>query len=70
MSPDPRLIDTLAAHVAVRVQAERLISCYIEPNSDRTAIGNELIILFDRPAKREAQGLAAMALGDASARGV
>jgi hypothetical protein len=38
---------------------------YIAPESDRDAIINELIILFDGPAQREAERLVAVALGDA-----
>jgi hypothetical protein len=48
--------------VALRVQAERLIAAYLQPNSDRPAVLNELIILFDGPQQREAQRLGAEAL--------
>jgi hypothetical protein len=47
--------------VALRVQAERLIAAYIEPNSDR-AVLHELIILFGGPQQREAEKLGAEAL--------
>jgi hypothetical protein len=50
--------------VALRVQAERLIAAYVAPESERAAIINELITLFDGPAQREAQALAADALGE------
>jgi hypothetical protein len=55
----------LRANSALRVQAERLIAAYVAPESDRAAILNELIALFDGPAQREAQTLAAQALGEA-----
>ena len=50
---------------ALRVQAERLIAAYVAPGSDRGSIINELIALFDGPAQREAERLAAEALGEA-----
>jgi hypothetical protein len=43
------------------------VAPYIEPNSDRPAIINELIVLFDGPQQRDAQGLASEALGEAIA---
>jgi hypothetical protein len=52
-------------NAALRVQAERLIAAYVAPGSDRGAIINELIALFDGPAQREAERLAAEALGEA-----
>jgi hypothetical protein len=55
----------LRANAAIRVQAERLIAAYVAPESDRGAIINELIALFDGPAQREADRLAAEALGEA-----
>jgi hypothetical protein len=61
-SRETKLTAALAANVALRVQAERLIAAYIEPSSDRPTIINELITLFDGPAQREAQTLAADAL--------
>jgi hypothetical protein len=54
----------LRANAALRVQAERLIAAYVAPESNRTAIVDELIALFDGPAQREAQALAADALGE------
>jgi hypothetical protein len=51
--------------VALRVQAERLIAAYVAPGSNRNAIINELIALFDGPAQRDAQMLEAKALGEA-----
>jgi hypothetical protein len=62
-SRETRLTAALAANVALRVQAERLIAAYIEPSSDRPAVINELITLFDGPDQREAQKLAADAIG-------
>jgi hypothetical protein len=62
----PREIElsaALGANVALRVEAERLIAAYVEPNSDRPAVINELITLFDGPRQREAQMLAADAMG-------
>lgn len=38
---------------------------YLVPASYRSAIINELIVLFDGPAQREAQRLAAEVLGEA-----
>jgi hypothetical protein len=61
-SREARLEVALRANAALRVQAERLIAAYIEPNSDRSAVINELITLFDGPQQREAQRLGAEAL--------
>jgi hypothetical protein len=58
----------LVANVALRVQAERLIEAYVAPESNRAAIINELIMLFDGPQQREAQRLASEALDEASGR--
>jgi hypothetical protein len=55
----------LRVNAALRLQAERLIAAYVAPESDRSAIINDLIALFDRPAQREAHRLAAEALGEA-----
>ena len=55
----------LRANAALRVQAERLIAAYVAPESNRAAIINELIALFDGPQQREAERLAAEALGEA-----
>jgi hypothetical protein len=62
---ETQLKATLAANVALRVQAERLIAAYVAPEADRRAIINELITLFDGPEQREAQRLAREALGEA-----
>jgi hypothetical protein len=53
----------LVANAEIRVQAERLIAAYVAPDSDREAIINELITLFDGPQQREAERLTAVALG-------
>jgi hypothetical protein len=60
-----RLEAALRVNAALRVEAERLIAAHITPESDRGAIINELIALFDGPAQREAERLAEEALGDA-----
>jgi hypothetical protein len=57
-SRETRLSAALDANVALRVEAERLIEAYVAPESDRAAIINELITLFDGPQQREAQKLA------------
>jgi hypothetical protein len=54
---------------ALRVQAERLIAAYVAPESNREAIINELITLFDGPQQRDAQRLAAEALDEAREKG-
>ena len=54
----------IRVNVALRVRAERLIAAYVSPKSDRAAIINELITLFDGPAQREAQRLASEAFGE------
>jgi hypothetical protein len=48
-----------AANAELLVQAEMLISAYIAPESDRSAIINERIVLFDHPQQREAPTLVA-----------
>jgi hypothetical protein len=53
----------LRANAALRIQAERLIAAHVAPESDRAAIINELIALFDGPQQREALILAAEAAG-------
>jgi hypothetical protein len=63
---ESQLEAALRASAALRLQAERLIAAYVAPESDRPAIINELIVLFDGPEQREAQRLAAEALGDAN----
>jgi hypothetical protein len=60
-----KLEAALRVNAALRVQAECLIAAYIAPESDRGAIVNELIALFDGPAQREAERLAEEALGEA-----
>ena len=55
-----------AALRQLRVQAERLIAADVAPESDRPTILNELIVLFEGPQQREAERLAAEALGDAN----
>jgi hypothetical protein len=60
-----QLCAALAANVSMRVEAERLIAAYVEPNSDLPAVINELITFFDGPRQREAQRLAIGAMGSA-----
>jgi hypothetical protein len=62
---ETQLEAALRVNAGLRVQAERLIAAYVAPESDRAAIINELIALFDRPAQREAQRLSVDALGRA-----
>jgi hypothetical protein len=62
---EAQLEAALRANAALRVQAEGLIAAYVAPESNRHTIINELIALFDGPAQREAQSLAAQALGEA-----
>ncbi len=64
-SREGRLEAALHANISLRVQAERLIAAYVAPESDRGVIINDLIILFHGPAQREAERLAAEALGEA-----
>jgi hypothetical protein len=64
-SREPQLEAALRANAALRVQAERLTAAYVAQDSDRAAIINELIALFDGPIQREAQILEARALGEA-----
>jgi hypothetical protein len=47
----------------IRERAEQLIAAYVEPESDRETIINELIALFDGPQQREAERLTEVALG-------
>ena len=63
---EAQLEAALRANAALRVQAEGLIAAYVAPESNRHTIINELIALFDGPAQREAQSLAAQAFGEAS----
>ena len=60
-----RLEAALRANAAAPRRGRALIAAYITPESDRGAIINELIALFDGPAQREAERLAEEALGDA-----
>ena len=62
-----KLEAALRVNAALCVQAERLIAAYVAPESDGGAIINELIALFDEPAQREADRLAAEAFGEARA---
>jgi hypothetical protein len=62
---EAKLTDALLANTKLREETERLIAAYVEPDSDRPAIINELIALFDGPQQREAQRLAAEALSAA-----
>jgi hypothetical protein len=64
ISRETKLAAALEANAALRIQAERLIAAYIAPDSDRPVIIDQLIRLFDGPGQREAQRLAAEALGD------
>ena len=69
MTPrETTLTAALDANAARRVQAERLIAAYVAPESNRAAIVNELIALFDGPQQREAQRLAAVALEESGAK--
>jgi hypothetical protein len=60
---ESQLEAALRANAALRIHAERLIAAYVAPESDRPAIINELIVLFDGPEQREVERLAAEALG-------
>ena len=60
-----KLEAALRVNSVLRVEAEHLLAAYIAPELDRGAIINDLIALFDGPAQREAERLAAEALGDA-----
>jgi hypothetical protein len=51
-------------HAKLREQAEELIAAYIEPGSDRPAIINHLIQLFDGPAQAERLTRKALADGE------
>jgi hypothetical protein len=48
-----KLTDALRANASCGEQAEELIAAYLEPASDRPAIINQLIRLFDGPEQRE-----------------
>jgi hypothetical protein len=60
-----KLEAALRVNASLLVHAQRLISAYIAPESDRAAIISELIRLLDGPARREAKRLAEVALGEA-----
>ena len=62
---ESQLEAALRANAALRVQAEQLIAAYIASESDKAALINDLIALFDGPSQREAQVLEAKALGEA-----
>jgi hypothetical protein len=62
-SREAQLEAALRANAALRVQAERLIAASVASGSDREALLNELIALFDGPTQREARKLEARALG-------
>jgi hypothetical protein len=65
---EAKLLAALDAHMALRVQAEELIAAYVAPESDRAALIDALITLFDGPQQREAQRLADEALGRTGGR--
>jgi hypothetical protein len=53
MTPlETKLTNALLANAKLREQGERLIAAYVEPESNRPAITNELIALFDGPQQR------------------
>jgi hypothetical protein len=62
--PSTKLTDALLANAKLRDQAERLIAAYVEPESNRAAIINDLIALLDGPQQREARRLAHEAMGE------
>ncbi|MBV8794594.1 MAG: hypothetical protein JO136_06610 [Hyphomicrobiales bacterium] len=57
-----KLEAALRVNAAVCARAERLITAYIAPGSDRTAILGELVRLLNGPGQREAKRLAEVAL--------
>ncbi len=57
-----KLEAALRVNAAVCARAERLITAYIAPGSDRAAILGELVRLLNGPAQREAKRLAEVAL--------
>jgi hypothetical protein len=63
-SRESQLEAALRVNAALRIQAERLIDAYVTSKSDAAAVIDELVALFDGPAHREAQRLAAEVLGD------
>jgi hypothetical protein len=65
MTPlETKLTNVLLANAKLREEGERLIAAYVAPESDRPAILDELIRLFDGPAQREAERLTREALAD------
>jgi hypothetical protein len=60
---EAKLETGLIANAVIRERAEQLIAAYVEPESDRETIINELIALFDGPQQREAERLTEVALG-------
>ena len=52
-----KLEAALRVNASLLVHAQRLISAFIAPESDRAAIISELIRLLDGPAQREAKRL-------------
>jgi hypothetical protein len=63
-SIENKLRVALLANANIREEAERLLEAYLTPQSERAAVMNELIRLFDGPQQREAQTRAAEALSD------
>ena len=59
---ETKLVAALLANVTLRVEAERLVAQYVAPESDRPAILNGLIRLFDGPRQRDAKRLTEEAL--------
>jgi hypothetical protein len=62
---ETQLETALRANANLRDRAEELIAAYVEPESDRPTIINDLIRLYDGPEQREAKRLAE-ALDEAS----
>ena len=59
-----KLAAALRANAGLREEGEWLVAAYVAPESDRPAIIDELIRLFDDPAQREAERLTREALAD------
>jgi hypothetical protein len=59
-----KLETALWANVALIASAKRLIATYVAPESDRAAVIDQLLTLFDGPEQREAERLAREALGE------
>ena len=57
-----KVVAALRANAELRVEAQGLITAYIEPHSNQAAIMKELIRLFDGPEQREAQKMKETAL--------